>query len=405
MNRISSQAGRLALCAVALVFCACSSFGDKTDEGANDVVHDTAVDNGGNPDDIIVADTPHDLNGDTREDVARDTAGDEVEPVDARDANQPDTNIPDASGDDVKDVEDINIPDTNVPESDACIPQCGSLEGGDLRECGDDGCDDVCGWCKYGFACDMDAGKCVEICIPDCLTEGKVCGDDGCTGSCGECGINYKCGPDSQCYPDVCESNCVADGLECGLDKCGDSCGECGESEVCSVGGKCAPGACFGVDLERNTCSLDGQYLYICLDSTGTQSLLKMDCYAATGAECGTRGCDCHYDAWSGKNACIEKPPCVPDCEGKECGDDGCGGTCDTCDGGWRCTNEFKCRPMAGAECVWIDWVGTCWSDNWLYVCSSDAMGQGEIIAEDCTAAGKICYFNPSAQQYICGTL
>ncbi len=377
---------------------ACTGFGpaDADDVGVDTVTtHDD-----GRPDDVVV-DVPvdtgvHDVPGDTNRPDTN---------VQADDGSNDEGVVADVAPDLIGDTAPDNAPtDSNVPETDACIPMCGSIAGGDLRECGGDGCGSECGYCDYGEVCNISDGKCKNICIPDCLEKGKACGDDGCTGNCGDCGINYKCGIDFQCHPDICEPDCVKMGKECGGDGCGGSCGECGESEFCQAGGLCGADACFGVSIERNTCSLDGQYLYIC-NVGPPQSLLQIDCYTQTGAECGERGCDCHYNAWSGLNECLEKPPCVPDCEGKECGDDGCGGQCDTCDGGWRCTNDFKCRPFQGADCVWIDWVGWCWSDNWLYTCSSDVMGQGTIIAEDCTASGKICYYNPLSGQRICGTL
>ena len=412
MNRSVRLAEKLVIVTISIGLAACTNFGaNGNDTGVIDVlpevVEDILIvhDEG-----IIVPDTVVDVGLDARPDPGSD-ADSEVSPTDIKtDDNQPvDAND---AGEDIfvfdvilPDTHDTTITDSVVPETDACIPQCGSIEGVDLRECGEDGCGDVCGFCGYGYACDNKEGVCIEICIPDCLTEGKQCGDDGCGGDCGGCGINYICGQDFKCHPDVCQPDCVQMGKECGDDNCGGSCGTCGESEVCSVGGLCAPGACFGVDKDRNTCSLDEQYLYICTEVGDTESLLKIDCYAKTGPECGERGCDCHYNVYSGKNECIEKPPCVPDCEDKECGDDGCGGLCDTCTGGWRCTVEYTCRPMEGAECVWIDWVGTCWEDNWLYQCSSDSMGQGEILAEDCTASGKTCYYNINAHQYICGTI
>lgn len=385
----------ISACVFALVSVqACTGFGpaDVHQDGAAD---EGNVDNGQLPDvaDVVPVDTN-----------VRDLAGDDllipdVQDVSDDDAPGDDLAVPDTTTLDTADVAPDNSPtDLSQPETDACIPQC------DDRECGSDGCGSECGYCDYGEVCNLSDGLCKTLCIPDCLENGKACGDDGCTGNCGDCGINFKCGIDFLCHEDICEPDCVTMGKECGGDGCGGSCGECGESEVCTVGGLCGADACFGVDLDKNTCSLDGQYLYIC-NVGPPQSLLKLDCFASTGAECGTRGCDCHYNVWSGQNECIEKPPCVPDCEGKECGDDGCGGVCDTCSGGWRCTSEFKCRPFEGAECVWIDWVGWCWSDNWLYTCSSDVMGQGNIIAEDCTASGKICYYNPSSGQRICGTI
>ena len=70
-----------------------------------------------------------------------------------------------------------------------CVPDC---EG---KDCGSDGCGDVCGECGQGLACDEQA-KCT--CTPDC--DGKDCGDDGCGGACGPCEIAKLCGGDT-CIP------------------------------------------------------------------------------------------------------------------------------------------------------------------------------------------------------------
>lgn len=354
----------------------------------------------------VVSDLPTDTNV---RDVHNDAVDADLDAIDRDLADQSDEKVPDLVINDegvvvpdvLPDVNDVQVPDvveTFDPDA-PCVPNCQD------RECGPSGCPEFgdCGYCQYGFQCEMASGTCVEQCIPDCLKEGKACGNDGCTGNCGDCGVNFKCGIDFQCHPDVCEPDCVKMGKECGEDNCGGSCGLCGDSQVCSVGGICAAGACFGVDKERNTCSLDRKYLYICTETGTTESLLKIDCTVKTGPECGTRGCECNYNVWSGTNDCIEKPPCVPDCEGKECGDDGCGGSCATCTGGWACTSAFTCRPFAGAECVYIGWIGTCW-DGWVYWCSSDEMGQGEILAENCPGMTppKICAYSPAGGQYVC---
>ena len=94
-----------------------------------------------------------------------------------------------------------------------CQPAC------DGKECGDDGCDGVCGSCP-GLQDVCIEGTCV--CEPQC--DGKECGDDGCEGSCGECegelvcdnGICIGCG-DSICNED--------EGETC--ETCPDDCGEC----------------------------------------------------------------------------------------------------------------------------------------------------------------------------------
>ncbi len=422
-NKFGSLA-KLTIVAIAFGFAACTGITSQTDDGPADIPVvipdygqevDVIVDPDVNPGDPGATDADRDQGGEVTDqggltdngDVPDDGSSVDVGPGDA-------VEVTDNVGTDLNET----IDDPGV-EPDGCVPQCGVMGTETERECGPDQCgdDNGCGFCSTGYVCDRVAGKCILMCIPNCLELGKVCGDDGCNGNCGECGDGFECGLDFKCYPSECKSDCIEKGMECGVDKCGDSCGTCGGSEVCSAGGKCAPGACFGIDKDRNSCSPDSRYLFICQVSgqppTQTESLLKIDCYAITGEQCGTRGCDCHYNAFSGHNECLEMPPCVPACDGKECGDDGCGGLCVTgqtdiygfCKGGWRCGTDDKCRPFEGAECLWVDWMGTCWADNWLYQCSGDVPGQGSIIAENCTTSGKVCYFNVSAQQYKCGTL
>jgi hypothetical protein len=95
-------------------------------------------------------------------------------------------------------------------------------------ECVDGAC--VAPWecdppCPPGFSC-MD-GECV--CEPDCY--GKECGDDGCGELCGACpGFNSSCSDWGEC---VCEPDCW--GKDCGSDGCGGTCGTCWEG-VCDNG-------------------------------------------------------------------------------------------------------------------------------------------------------------------------
>ena len=75
----------------------------------------------------------------------------------------------------------------------ACQPDC------DGKECGDDGCNGVCGTCEVGVDC--EGGVCGEICVPEC--EGKECGFDGCKGKCGECEEGWHCSTEDLCELDV----------------------------------------------------------------------------------------------------------------------------------------------------------------------------------------------------------
>ncbi len=69
----------------------------------------------------------------------------------------------------------------------ACEPACSG------RQCGDDGCNDVCGVCAADEEC--LSGQCE--CAPDCSA--KECGDDGCGDVCGSCAGGEECDAGGQC--------------------------------------------------------------------------------------------------------------------------------------------------------------------------------------------------------------
>ena len=179
--------------------------------------------------------------------------------------------------------------------------------------------------------------------VPPALACEKVCVDrdcgtlDGC--DCGECGDEEVCSAQGLCQPaDVdCEAACAA--VECGEAE-GCDCGGCSGDLVCKAG-VCAPcePSCDGV-----WCGDDG-----CGGSCGTcdpgtfcnNGLCESDCDAVCdGKECGNGGdetCDCGacdegFDCEAG--ACVA---CQPDCGENVCGPDGCGGTCGECAQGAMC--------------------------------------------------------------------
>ena len=156
----------------------------------------------------------------------------------------------------------------------ACLPDC---QG---KECGDDGCGGLCGYCSLGSDCDEATGLCQ--CVASCA--GKECGSDGCGGSCGQCHgcgvvcISYEClnpdcfakdcGDDGQgCICGVCPDTdyCGGDGLchcdgdcavkECGDDGCGGSCGTCPADQVCGGLGKCGTACDDGNQIEWDGCT------------------------------------------------------------------------------------------------------------------------------------------------------
>jgi len=103
----------------------------------------------------------------------------------------------------------------------ACTPTC------DGMECGDDGCDGVCGTCSAGWTC--QEGRCA--CEPNCA--GRECGSDGCGGACGACADTEAC-EGGLC---VCAPQC--EGRECGDDACGGVCGTCPKGSTCAKNGLC----------------------------------------------------------------------------------------------------------------------------------------------------------------------
>lgn len=299
---------------------------------------------------------------------------------------------PDPGAPDVPDVPEVgeDVP-ADLPGEEVCTPDCGVKGTPTERKCGPDGCGGICGYCQYGYACDLD-GVCQKMCVPKC--DGRVCGDDSCGGSCGTCSTDMECQSDGLCYPKVCKPDCT--GKECGGDGCGGSCGDCPATQTCSADQKCVVGPCGGMALGQSRCSPDKHFLVSCVDDGSGQRLEQTDCTTDPKKECG-------WDGWAQAWGCVAKPPCQPDCTtaGKECGDDGCEGSCGACPTGWGCP-AFHCRPVAGATCGWVNTMGWCSLDNWLFVCTSDDPYTGKIEAINCNAEGKFCAYVPVRQQFDC---
>ena len=138
--------------------------------------------------------------------------------------------------------EDNTCAHAPVISPECCLPDC------DGKECGPDGCGDVCGVCLEGYC---DAGLCYTVCVPEC--SGLSCGPDGCGGSCGACGPGFSCGETGQCEP--CEPLCDPT-AECGLDGCAGVCDICPGGETCTPAGGCVSAcdcvgdACWGDGFE-----------------------------------------------------------------------------------------------------------------------------------------------------------
>jgi hypothetical protein len=235
-------------------------------------------------------------------------------------------------------------------EGACCEPQCQDIE------CGDNGCGGSCGSCSSGKE-ECAGGECVcshidcggqccsfssncwqgHCCEPDC--DGKECGDDGCGDLCGECPDLHICTNDDtcDCQHETCDGVCCesgrkcfegeccnpnCDGKNCGDDGCGGQCGEC-------VGdGLCIEGACCVSECQGKECGEDG-----CGGTCG-------ECFGAQD-ECTAGICQC-----------------IPDCAGKDCGDDGCELTCGECsDSEQFCDEEGLCKDCGpGTSCYAEEW-------------------------------------------------
>lgn len=97
--------------------------------------------------------------------------------------------------------------------------------------------------------------------------------------------------------------------------------------------------------------SCDGKQVVRCADDGSTLEAVKT----------------CEFGCQQG--ACLPKPQCAPDCEGKKCGPDGCGGTCGSCEGDFLCSNGACVNPDALCE----QGEQQCDASN-LMRCSEDGM-------------------------------
>jgi len=298
---------------------------------------------------------------------------------------------PDADVPDVPNEEEDEGPKPEEVKPDGCVPQCTFKEGeneevpaGTPKECGEDGCGSICGYCSYEEMCVK--ALCEEICIPKC--EGKQCGSDGCYGTCPPgCDDNFVCGEDQLCYP-FCDNEAKCAGKQCGPDGCGGSCGYCGLGFICDEDkGLCEEDPCGAVEPGVGKC-LDTNVLVECIDGKLKET------------ECAGVGEDyfCKWDAPNQKFVCAQG--CEPSCKWddgtpKECGYDGCYGVCGTCPQGWEC-KAGMCYPLPGGECGWITPSGEC-IENKLWFCSNNI-----LYVDDCPALGKNCKFDSNVQKNKC---
>ncbi len=282
-----------------------------------------------------------------------------------------------------------------------CATQCAG------KECGPDGCGDVCGTCEDDETCDDD-GQCIGECTPDCGD--RECGMDPVCGtlSCGTCSAptpscnaqgmcvvdctpnctERECGPDPECQtscgtcseptPDcnalgVCVGECIPDcgNHVCGMDpECGTlSCGTCPAGETCTGAGQCQAGPV------TDECPADQD----CTDITDGAGFFGC-----------TEGGQLPDDSQTG---CGEASPCQSNhsclCADAECADTICTHNCGTCPTAQTCddlsgTGDLGCLDDGSIP------------DGNMVDCDQDTPCQGNYSCWNLEAGGTICIENCS---------
>lgn len=273
------------------------------------------------------------------------------------------------------------------------------------RECGDDGCGGVCGYCNEGDSC--HEGSCVRSC-PD----GQIDCDGICIlpatdpDNCGGCG--NICDPDERCEEGLCVPLCGPGLTYCSghcvdLQSNIDNCGECGTAcvsdEVCEQG-VCAaacrdglvqcgndcvdissnPSHCGGCDIacESNELCADGVCVPDCMpDCPEHPDPVDCEPFVTAGYEvCEVRNDRCEV-AFSDGIGCADlcaigglacgrvyervDPFCRPDHYRPELSCEGTGHGSDVC----HCVDAETCRPdCEGRECGSDGCGGTCGTCN-----------------------------------------
>jgi len=221
-----------------------------------------------------------------------------------------------------------------------CEPDCLG------KECGDDGCGDVCGKCKDGYVC-TDFGQCelVEglsceevfdcvmgcdgdpMCVTKCQNQGSPEGQElwGKLAACviDICGLNLH--PDcvmmaveNQCSEqfsvcmgeEPCEPDC--EGKECGDDGCGDICGMCKPGYSCSDEGTCKKDEPAGLSCDE---------IYDCVMDCGMDIVCSNDCQkqgTPEGQEKFNKLFDCVVEVCG----LLISPKCIEEAVENECQDE-----------------------------------------------------------------------------------
>ena len=171
------------------------------------------------------------LSGDTAPEETGDTVPSDPTDTAPAETGDTDTADPTDTGDTAAPVDPADTGDTGSTPTDpgdtgSSQPDPGCQRNCDGKQCGPDGCGDICGICGEGTRCNMNSFQCE--CLPTC--DNVTCNnDDGCGGKC-KCSDNFKCNDETNLCE--CEPNCEE--KQCGDDGCNGTCGTCTADEVCT---------------------------------------------------------------------------------------------------------------------------------------------------------------------------
>ncbi len=214
-----------------------------------------------------------------------------------------------------------------------CAPQCDGLE------CGDDGCQGVCGTCEGGDVCVAgmctaapEGDTCDDPIFVDALpfvAEGSTAdfssdygyGEDECPGETSAWGA----GSNDAVYAltaDVDGTYTVT--LDASFDSNLYAVTDCGDIANTCLAAHEKFGSGETIELALSA----GQTVFIIVDGYGNTS------------------------NQSGSYTLTIDPPCVPSCDGVECGGDGCGGSCGTCTDGGVCVDGICEAAPQGDTCA-----------------------------------------------------
>ena len=297
--------------------------------------------------------------------------------------------------------------DTAVPKPDeGCAPQCLG------KECGDDGCGEICGQCPAGTECTA-SGACGPL---DCKDKPYAITGSLMT-SAGELAfdsvevlLHHKVDVDAG------EDGCIG-GLEIVL-KRGTGC----TLTVEAAGTLTAAGALLLEEVEFSANSQcadfpdpqEGDYFNTGGMTTAEAVLSTVDLVPDNVPDwCFLSTVTLHlegtlYSPGAGSELTVDKSsivvagnflslgdsdlmcPCVPDCQEKECGGDGCVGDCGKCpEGPYSCLEGVcECQPQCvDKECGADECEGDCGTCSQGYSCDA-----GQCLPDGtCSCDGKVC--------------